>query len=356
MLLRRFIFGGIALAALIYLLLRPPTPGGEDPQLVEQQFAAMGTWFSVSVWLDDPAQGAAAERAIDALEADMHAYAERWKPDGPGTLGRLNAMLAAGERISVPEAMQPLFRAAEDWRRRSGGAFDARSGALTALWGFDNEEDFAEAQPDALLRLQQVSALAGAPGFRGPDYGPAPSVRWNFGAIAKGEAVAQASAALDEAGFRHHIVNAGGDLVVRGERGDRPWRVAVRHPRPGVAQTLLAAVEVGDEAVFTSGDYERFFEHEGRRYHHILDPARGMPARGLRSVTVIDDDAIAADAASTAIFVAGRNWRAMAEQLEMDTVMVMHADGSLGMTEAARSRFRKLADATIRDAAAHETP
>lgn len=348
MLLRRFIFGGIALALLFYLLLRPPTPGGEESRLVEQQFAAMGTWFSVSVWLEDAEQRDAAKVAIDDIEAGLHAYSERWSPDGDGALARLNEELAAGERMTVPQPMRPLFRAAEQWRQRSNGAFDARTGALVSLWGFDNEEDFAEAPPDDTQRKALVAQLAEAPGYEGPQYGPDKGLRWNFGAIAKGEAVAQASATLEEAGFSHHIVNAGGDLVVRGERGERSWRVAVRHPRPGLAQTLLAAVEVGDEAVFTSGDYERFFEHEGRRYHHILDPRDGQPARGLRSVTVVTEDATAADAASTAIFVAGEDWRAMADRLGMHTVLVMHDDGSLGMTEAARTRFRMLADAPVR--------
>lgn len=350
MLLRRFLFGGIALAALLYLLLRPPTPGGEESRLVEQQFAAMGTWFTVSVWLPEPDQREAAEAAVGDVEAALHAYAKRWRPEGDGALARLNNALAAGERVTVPVPMRPLFLAAEKWRQRSDGAFDARIGALVTLWGFDNEEDFADTPPDAAQRAVLVARLAEAPPYEGPQYGPAEGVRWNFGAIAKGEAVAQASAALEKAGFAHHIVNAGGDLVARGERGSRAWRVAVRHPRPGMAQTLLAALEVDDEAVFTSGDYERFFEHEGRRYHHILDPRDGQPARGLRSVTVVAEDATAADAASTAIFVAGENWRAMAERLAMDTVLVMHDDGSLGMTEAARSRFRTLADAPVRDA------
>lgn len=350
MLLRRFIFGGIALAALIYLLLRPPEPEIGDPQLVEQQFSAMGTWFSVSVWLDDAAQREAAEAAIARSESQLHAYAHKWRPEGDGALGRLNAELADGGAITVPESMRPLFETAEIWRRRSEGALDARIGGLVALWGFDSEENFASAPPDDAALSEHRAQLAAAPVFDGAEYGPAEGIVWNFGAIAKGEAVAEASATLRAAGFDNHIVNAGGDLVVRGVRGDRAWRVAVRHPRPGIAQNLLAAVEVGDEAVFTSGDYERFFEHEGERYHHILNPDTGRPARDLRSVTVVHDDALTADAASTALFVAGEDWRAMAERLEVGTVMVMYDDGSLGMTETARSRFRQLADAPLRDA------
>ncbi|WP_420428322.1 FAD:protein FMN transferase [Algiphilus sp.] len=350
MLLRRILFGGVALVLLTYLLFRPPPPGGEDQQLVQEQFAAMGTWFTVSIWLDTPEQRPAAQEAVRGVERALHAYTRRWQPEGEGALGALNAQLAEGAVIDVPEDMQPLFAQAAQWRARSGGAFDARVGALVELWGFHLEEAFRDTPPPdaAIRRIRQQ--LAEAPVYDGPRYGPAPGVIWNFGAIAKGDAVAQASDRLKAAGFGNHIVNAGGDLVVRGSRSDRAWRIAVRHPRPSATQQLLAAIEVEDEAVFTSGDYERWFTHEGTRYHHILDPATGQPARGLQSVTVVTDSGVDADAASTALFVAGDEWRQMARQLGMDTVVVVYDDGTLGMTEAARARFNRIADAELRPA------
>lgn len=350
MLIRRVLFGAVALVLLIYLLFRPPVPGGEDQQLVQQQFPAMGTWFTVSIWLDDPEQRPAALEAVSTVETQLHRYTERWQPRGDGALGALNAQLERGEAIQVPEAMQDLFEQAADWRSRSNGAFDARVGALVELWGFHQEEAFRDSPPPQAAIEQTRQAIAQAPTYQGPEYGPAPAVIWTFGAIAKGDAVEQASASLLDAGFQNHIVNAGGDLVVRGRRSDRAWRIAVRHPRPSATQQLLAAIEVGDEAVFTSGDYERWFAHEDTRYHHILDPETGQPARGLRSVTVVTDSGIDADAASTALFVAGTQWRAMAERLGLDNVMVMYDDGTLGMTEVARDRFNRIADAEPRPA------
>jgi len=347
-LLRRVLFGAVALTLLVYLLFRPPVPGGDDQQLVQQQFPAMGTWFTVSIWLDDPERRPAALEAVTAVETQLHRYTERWQPEGNGALGALNAQLARGSAIQVPEDLQPLFERAAAWRRRSDGAFDARVGALVELWGFHQEEAFRDRPPPAAAIEQTRQAIAQSPRYQGPGYGPAPAVIWTFGAIAKGDAVEQASASLLDAGFDNHIVNAGGDLVVRGRRGDRAWRIAVRHPRPSATQQLLAALEVGDEAVFTSGDYERWFSHEETRYHHILNPETGRPARGLRSVTVVADSGIDADAASTALFVAGTQWRAMAERLGFDNVAVMYADGTLGMTEVARERFNRIADAEIR--------
>lgn len=350
MLLRRVVFGAVALALLLYLLFRPPTPGGEDQQLVQQQFPAMGTWFTVSIWLDDPERRPDALDAVRAVESQLHRYTEQWQPEGDGALGTLNAQLAQGETIEVPADMRPLFEQAAAWRARSDGAFDARIGKLVELWGFHKEEAFRDSPPPLPSIEQTRQAIAQSPPYDGPRYGPAPAVHWNFGAIAKGDAVAQASQSLLSAGFDDHIVNAGGDLVVRGRRSDRSWRIAVRHPRPSATQQLLAAIEVEDEAVFTSGDYERWFSHEDTRYHHILNPQTGQPARGLRSVTVVTDSGVEADAASTAVFVAGTQWRAMAEQLGLDTVLVMYADGTLGMTEAARARFNRISDAELRPA------
>lgn len=355
MLIRRFVFGGIALAALIWLLLRPPEPVDAEPQFVQEQFEAMGTWFTVSIWLDDAAQRDDARTAIGATTTFLRDYARQWKPDGSDapadSLAQVNAGLADGQRVTIPVALQPLLRLAEDWRSRSEGAFDARSGGLVALWGFDNDEAFRDAPPGDDAIADARTALVEAPGFGDDDthYGPAPQVQWNLGGIAKGDALQRASQRLRDAGFDNHIINAGGDLVVHGERGPRAWRVAVRHPRPRTGASLLTAIETGNEAVFTSGDYERFFEFDGVRYHHIIDPTTGRPTQALRSVTVVDADAIAADAASTALFVAGDGWRAMARRLGMETVMVMYADGSLGMTETAEARMRLLTDAAIRE-------
>ena len=166
-----------------------------------------------------------------------------------------------------------------------------------------------------------------------------PGMALDLGGFAKGVAVQRAVDLLLAQGIEHAIVNAGGDLRAVGRHGDRPWRVGVRDTRgPGV----LALIEIaGDESVFTSGDYERYFMHEGRRYHHILDPRTGYPARGLASVTVIHPDAGLADAAATALFVAGPGeWPGVASALGTDMVMVVTDDGGIEMSPAMEPRIR----------------
>ena len=164
-----------------------------------------------------------------------------------------------------------------------------------------------------------------------------PRLQLDLGAFAKGVAVDRAIAALRAAGIDNAIVNAGGDLRAIGAR-ERPWRIGIRHPRaPGV----LASIETrGDESIFTSGDYERYFEAEGTRYHHIIDPRSGYPARGTASLTVIHTEAATADAAATALFVAGDAWPRTAADMGINRVMRVRADGTVEMTPAMAGRIR----------------
>jgi thiamine biosynthesis lipoprotein len=144
---------------------------------------------------------------------------------------------------------------------------------------------------------------------------------------------------LREMGIHNAVVNAGGDLRAIGRHGDRPWRVGIRHPRaPGV----LAAVEVeGDESVFTSGDYERYFMYEGKRYDHIIDPRTGRPAQGTASVTVFADQADLADAAATALFVAGpKDWLPVARRMGVKGVLLVDTEGKIYMTPSLKDRIR----------------
>ncbi|MFG0251568.1 MAG: FAD:protein FMN transferase, partial [Phycisphaerales bacterium JB038] len=111
-------------------------------------------------------------------------------------------------------------------------------------------------------------------------------------------------AELQQRGVESYLISAGGQMLVGGRRGDRPWRIGIRDPR-GPADDFFAHLEVVDASISTSGDYERFFLIDGVRYHHLLDPRTGRPARGLRSATVVSADATLADALSTAVMVLG---------------------------------------------------
>lgn len=331
---------------------RHDTPDDADSQqhLVYDEIYALGTLISFTVWIDDPAQSAGAGAAIEQIEQQLQDFNTQWSPWGDGMLGQFNRALARGEAAPVPPALRDLAQRSFALAAASGGRFDPRLGNLVKLWGFD-DPPYPTAPPAASAIDAQLAALRQAPiGYDGADHwGPAPALAWEFGAIGKGEALRLATATLNELGFPNHIINAGGNLVASGARGDRPWRVGVRDPRADNETAYFAALETsGREAVVTSGDYERYFEHQGRRYHHILDPFTGIPPLELRSVTVLGEDAAAADAASTALFVAGARWPEVAAAMGATQVLVVDARGDLAVTPALAPRLRLQAGLTAR--------
>ncbi|MFA5940232.1 MAG: FAD:protein FMN transferase [Sinimarinibacterium sp.] len=339
--LRRLVFG-LALAALFTWLALRPQPGN-DPRLVEREFLAMGTIVSVSLYLEPEQDRTVAETSLHELEVFLHEYEQRWSAWGDGALGRINLALARGEAAAIPAELRPLFARAAQLSTASDGRFDVRLGRLVELWGFHDETKFRSEPPPAADIGAAVAALQSAPvlNTEATTYGPAAGIWFDFGAIAKGDATDLAIERLRAAGYGHAIVNAGGNLRAAGRRGERPWRIGVRHPRPDAQHRVLATLDIdGDEAVITSGDYERYFEFEGRRYHHLLDPHSGYPAAGLQAVTVVAASGAQADAASTALFVAGpQTWRETARRLGVDQAFVVDADGRIEVTATLAQRI-----------------
>jgi thiamine biosynthesis lipoprotein len=165
-----------------------------------------------------------------------------------------------------------------------------------------------------------------------------PAVQLDFGGIAKGYAVDLAIDRLWELGIKNAMVNAGGDLRAIGKHGDRPWHIGVRKPGGGVIGGIEGA---SDEAFFTSGNYERFRQDETDRYPHILDPRTGWPVEDIVSVTVIAGEGLLADAAATALVVAGLNdWPEVARALQLEQVMVIDESGAVYLTPAMVRRVR----------------
>ena len=165
-----------------------------------------------------------------------------------------------------------------------------------------------------------------------------PQLWLDFGGIAKGYAVDRAIERLRARGVQNAIVNAGGNLRAIGSKDGQPWRIGVRDPRgPGVLASLTIT---GDESVSTSGDYERHFEWQGVRYHHVLDPRSGYPAIGAVAVTVVAESAEKADVASTALMIAGpTEWRALARALGVTQVLRIDEAGQVELTPALAARL-----------------
>ena len=155
-----------------------------------------------------------------------------------------------------------------------------------------------------------------------------PGVRIDLGGIAKGYAVDRSIAILRSLGVEHASVTAGGDTMIMGDRFGRPWVVGIRHPDD--PEKVIARIPMVDAAISTSGDYERYFDEDGKRYHHIINPQTGKSVGEVRSVTIIGPDATTTDGLSTSVFVMGpERGIALIERLgDVDSVIVT-SDGKV---------------------------
>ena len=302
----------------------------EAPPIQRHEFLAFGTLVELSLAGVSPELAAEAVATVRQDLEFMHFAWHAWKP---GPLGRTNKLLATGAWFSANPSVLPLVTRARELSAASGGLFNPALGNLIRLWGFQADAPpAAPPEPEAVAALLRDLPTMADIEIRGVRMrGHHPALRLDLGGMAKGWAVDRISENLKRLGVKNAIVNAGGDLRAFGRAGDRPWRIGIRHPRRAGA---IASVTIeGDEAVFTSGDYERYFEYRGRRYHHILDPRTGYPATGTRSVTVIHHDGALADAAATALFVAGPEaWRETAARMGVRQVMLIDAGGGIHLT------------------------
>ena len=286
--------------------------------------AVMGTRVAVDLWQPDRAE---AERLMTAVMDEyrrIDAAMSTYKPDSE--LSRLNR-LAEKEPVATSPELFELIQQAIGISKRTEGAFDVTYESVGYLYDFRARQRPSSADIGAKLASIDYQAVILVPEQHAVGFSQ-PQMRINLGGIAKGYAVERGAAILRRAGIRHAVLTAGGDTRVIGDRRGQPWVVGVRHPRTeGEVVTRLPLV---DEAISTSGDYERYFEEGGVRYHHIINPADGMPSQGVLSATVIGPDATQTDGLSTALFVLGRErGLAVVDALPDYEAIIVDAAGTL---------------------------
>lgn len=314
------------------------TACSQPQKLYQDQFLAFGTVVSLSIWGGSDAQNSEASRLIREDFAKMHDTWHAWKKGG--LLGEINHNISIGEPTSLSAEAAALLQQTATLSRQSNHLFNPAIGKLIALWGFHGEQ--WQGPPPALeqinARLQSAPSLDALQFENGTLSSSNPDVKIDLGGIAKGYAVDRAIEQLQQLGIQHAIVNTGGDLRAIGARGERNWNIGIRAPDGGAP--IAALQPQGDESIFTSGDYERMFTHEGRRYHHIIDPRSGWPASGTRSVTVIHQSATTADAAATALLIASPQQRAtVARQMGIEQLLIIDEAGVYHMTESMEQRI-----------------
>lgn len=312
-----------------------------DAEPHHQQILVFGTLVDITLWGTDETT---AQKATGAAIHTLNALHHRWHAWEPGPLTAINERLARGEAVTLEPDQVEVIRGAQELSRQSGYLFDPAIGRLITLWGFHSDDRPSNVPPPSQEEIQKLVARHPTLNdlhFDGNKISSSnPALQMDFGAYVKSYGVDRAIEELRKHGVSNAIVNAGGDLRAIGRRGEHPWRIGIRDPRgPGI----LASIEIqGDESVFTSGDYERFFMYQGKRYHHIIDPRSGHPPDGAMSATVVYPGGGVGGGASTALIVAGpQGWLDVVRGMHLKQAMLVAADRKVYLTPdmAARLHF-----------------
>lgn len=284
---------------------------------------------------------AAVLREFDRLHRTYHA----WQPS---ELSALNASIAAGKTHVVTPELADLVADAQRLSLIGDALFDPGIGGLIRLWGFQSEE-FKSVLPDPVAL---AAWRAARPGMADLDLDGLQvrsrnrAVALDFGGYLKGVALDRAALILHQQGVNNALINIGGNVIALGTKNGQPWRVGIQHPRrPGP----LATIELRDgEAIGTSGDYQRYFELNGRRYCHLLDPRNGEPVMHTQSLSVLITPRAAAgtlsDMASKPLFIAGTGWPTLAKKLAIEQVLRIDAEGRVHVSAALHGRLEFVGD------------
>lgn len=287
--------------AALAILLLASSVATAAPAKLTYSGKAMGTFVTVWFWTDKEADAAKTAESVfkemKRLDEEMTTWTDT------SEVSKVNAAAGVKPVAVGPETFEVIERA-QDIAKKSGGVFDISVGAFKGMWKFDEDMDGSLPDPkDVKKRL----ALVGYKDIvldrkKKTVFLKKKGMSITLGGIAKGYAVDKCVALIKKAGFNDFMLQAGGDMYISGKKGTDPWVVGIRDPR---GTELFAGMPIENHSFSTSGDYERGFVKNGVRYHHILDPRDGQPARKSRSVTIRAKDAFTADAWSKVMFIVG---------------------------------------------------
>ncbi len=326
---------GIIIAGCIVLLSGCSESGSST---YREDIFVFGTVVSITV------EGVSSDQARETIKSvghEMQMLHTEWHAWKPGALTVLNDAIARGEKQETSDVVRAAIAQAKQFHELSNGLFNSAMGSVIAAWGFHDDE----LPTGSLPSFSDIDALiAQAPSMddvkiNGRVVSSAnPAVQFDFGGFGKGAALDRAEALLKEQGITRAMLNAGGDISTLGESRDTPWTIGIRHP---VHWGAIASVALQpDEDIYTSGNYERFRESEGVRYSHIIDPRNGRPVDHIVSATVIAKNGALADAAATALSIAGpQEWYEVAKSMGVRYVMLIDEKGMIYLNPAMKDRI-----------------
>ncbi len=318
---------------------------GREP-LVQTQSYVFGTLVDISIYGESEAKAHQVTAQVLQNFQQLHHQLHAWKETSE--LSQLNQSFAAGNQpIKVTPELSKMLLQATQLSIQSDGLFNPALGHLINVWGFQRDEftpvqindadiqKWVKAKPvmsDIVIKNEMV-------------YSNNPAVRLDLGGYAKGYALDQAAKILREQGVKNALVNIGGNIIALGAHGDKPWRVGIQHPR--IAKPMATLELLDGWAVGTSGDYQRYFELNGQRYCHILDPRSGYPSQGTQAVTVLippgENAGVMSDVASKPIFISAENAKAeAAKKMHVAFYLIVNAQGKVAVSAGMNRRLNWL--------------
>ncbi len=327
---------------------------GREPVYQSQSYV-FGTLVDITIYGEEKNRAAELASRIQQDFQRLHQKLHAW--DESSELSRINRAIAAGESVNIDSEMANILEHAGKLSAVSNDLFNPAIGGLIQQWGFQRDSFSAvEIDPDAIKALVAANPRMEDIRIERHDDGITlssrnPAVRLDLGGYAKGYALDRAAAYLKSEQAKNALINIGGNIIALGKHGERPWHVGIQHPRKSGA---IASLDLEDGwAIGTSGDYQRYFELDGTRYCHVLDPRSGYPARHLQAVTVLlPPDALAgthSDADSKPLFITEpENRKAMAQQLGLTHYMMIDRTGNISVSAPMQKRLKWKTDAGTR--------
>ena len=303
-----------------------------------------GTLVNILIF-SPPHQAKQTEQAIQAVEQQFHQFHQQWHAwEQGGIVSKINQAIAQQQPIEVAESVKAFILTSQKLTEQSQGLFDPGIGQLVALWGFHSET--WQGPPPSTQAIQRW--LNSHPSimdiyFKGNElHSRNPNVQLDFGGNAKGLAINMALERLQQSGIQNALVSIGGDMKAIGSKNGAPWKVGIQNPQQP-SQVLASLTLKSGESVVTSGSYQRYFEWQGTSFSHILNPKTGYPAHSFASVTVLHPNAITADAAATALLIAGTaQWETIAQSMGVQYVFAVDEHGKIFQTDAMAQRISLL--------------
>ena len=298
--------------------------------LYRQESFVFGTRVEILIAGADAEKARLAASAVLAEFDRLHQTYHAWRPS---QLSSLNSALAAGKTSPLSPEMADLIRSAQAFSQASGALFDPAIGGLIQLWGFQSDEFSAKLpDPKALAAWRSAAPKMSDLSIKNDQISSTnKALALDFGGYLKGVALDRAATILRQHQIYNALVNIGGNVIALGHKNAEAWRVGIQDPRKPAPLATLALND--GEAIGTSGDYQRFFELDGKRYAHLLDPRSGEPVTHTQALTVLisprANAGMLSDVASKPLFIVGEAWPKLAQKMGIENVLRVDSEGKI---------------------------